>query len=59
VHPEELAFLDEVEWAVDAARQVGIHGVRFESTTQAIAEIDALLPAHPGGEREGQDQARA
>jgi epoxide hydrolase-like predicted phosphatase len=46
VQPAEMIFLDDAEVCVEAARALGIHGVRFRETAQAIAAIDALLLAH-------------
>ncbi|MEV0274132.1 HAD family phosphatase [Hamadaea sp. NPDC050747] len=51
VRPDEVVFLDDTAWAVTAAVEVGMHGVHLTSTAQAMAEIDALLAAYPGGER--------
>jgi FMN phosphatase YigB (HAD superfamily) len=39
VQPEESVFVDDTECNIDAAQRLGIHGVLFKSTTQAIAEI--------------------
>jgi FMN phosphatase YigB (HAD superfamily) len=43
VLPEEMVFLDDVDVAVEAARQAGIHAVQYRDNPQAIAEIKALL----------------
>jgi HAD superfamily hydrolase (TIGR01509 family) len=43
VQPSEMIFLDDWPQAIDAAREVGIHGVVFKDTVQAIADIQALL----------------
>lgn len=43
VRPDEVVFLDDLEANVIAAREVGMHAVHFQDTTQAIAEVDALL----------------
>lgn len=43
VLPEEVIFLDDVEICVAAAREIGIHGIRFQSNEQAIADIERLL----------------
>ena len=40
---EECLFIDDLEVNCDAAREHGITPIRFESTPQAIAELDALL----------------
>ena len=45
VLPEEMIFLDDVELNVEAARDLGIHGILFASTAQAIADIEASLSA--------------
>ena len=37
------AFVDDLERNVDAARELGFHGVHFRETAQAVAELDALL----------------
>jgi putative hydrolase of the HAD superfamily len=37
------AFVDDLEVNVDAARELGLHGVHFRDTDQAIGELDALL----------------
>jgi putative hydrolase of the HAD superfamily len=39
----ECAFVDDIEVNVVAARELGLHGIHFHDTSQAIAEIDALL----------------
>ena len=41
--PGEVAFVDDIEVNVVAARAFGLHGVVFESTPQAIADLEALL----------------
>jgi FMN phosphatase YigB (HAD superfamily) len=43
VQPEESVFVDDTESNIDAAQWLGIHSVYFESTAQAIAEIQAVL----------------
>jgi len=43
VRPEETVFLDDSEWAVEAARALGIHALLFEDNAQAIADIEARL----------------
>jgi epoxide hydrolase-like predicted phosphatase len=40
---EACAFIDDLEINCDAAREHGIHPIRFETTAQAIADLDALL----------------
>lgn len=41
--PEEMVFLDDVPQFVDAARQAGLQAVLFQTTQQAITDIEALL----------------
>lgn len=41
--PHRTIFLDDMEHNVEAARALGLVGVRFGSNEQAIAEIEALL----------------
>jgi putative hydrolase of the HAD superfamily len=43
VAAERCVFLDDLEVNVEAARALGMGGVVFQSTEQAIAELDALL----------------
>jgi epoxide hydrolase-like predicted phosphatase len=45
VRPGETIFLDDVDWAVDGARQIGIQAILFEDNAQAIEDIEALLRA--------------
>jgi putative hydrolase of the HAD superfamily len=40
---EACAFVDDVELNVEGARAAGMHGIVFRDTTQAIAELDAVL----------------
>ncbi|HEX2084444.1 MAG TPA: HAD family phosphatase [Solirubrobacteraceae bacterium] len=40
---EACVFIDDLEVNCDAAREHGITPIRFESTDQAIRELDALL----------------
>jgi putative hydrolase of the HAD superfamily len=37
------AFIDDIEVNVEAARAVGMHGIVFRDTAQAIGELEALL----------------
>ena len=39
----DMVFLDDLPENVTAARQAGMHGVLFEGTGQALADIQALL----------------
>lgn len=41
--PSEIVFLDDRPENIDTARASGFHAILFTSTTQAIADIDALL----------------
>lgn len=43
VLPEEMIFLDDVEPNVEAARDLGAHGILFTSTAQAITDIETYL----------------
>jgi epoxide hydrolase-like predicted phosphatase len=43
VQPHEMIFLDDVEAAAEAAREVGIHGIHFRSTAQAIFDIESCI----------------
>ena len=44
----ETVFVDDVEENLLAARALGMRGVRFDSTAQAVAELEELLsPARP------------
>jgi epoxide hydrolase-like predicted phosphatase len=43
VHPSEVVFLDDLEANVAAASRLGMRAVLFQSTTQAIREVEACL----------------
>lgn len=43
LEPEQCIFIDDMEINVDAANELGIHGVHFRDTAQARAEVHALL----------------
>jgi epoxide hydrolase-like predicted phosphatase len=43
VRPEEAVFVDDTAKNVQAARAVGMKGVQFENTAQAIAEVQQYL----------------
>ena len=43
VRPEEAVFLDDHAPFVTAAREAGLHAVRYQDNTQAIADIEELL----------------
>jgi putative hydrolase of the HAD superfamily len=42
---EACAFVDDLEVNVDAARALGLHGIHYRDTDQAVAELGALLTA--------------
>ena len=42
VQPEEAVFVDDREENVQAARSLGIHGIRYRSREQVFAELCAL-----------------
>jgi putative hydrolase of the HAD superfamily len=46
VEPQEALFLDDREKNVDGARSVGMHGLLFTETQQAIQDINHLLSDH-------------
>jgi epoxide hydrolase-like predicted phosphatase len=48
VRPDQAVFLDDLEANVVAAREVGMRAVRFQSTTQAIAEVSVCLQGAAG-----------
>ncbi len=43
VQPDEVVFVDDVEALVAAARELGMQGILFRDTAQAIAEVEACL----------------
>ncbi len=43
VAAEATVFIDDLAVNCDAARELGIRAVRFETTDQAIAEVESLL----------------
>jgi epoxide hydrolase-like predicted phosphatase len=43
VHPGEVVFLDDVEANVVAAKQLGMRALLFQSTAQAISDMEARL----------------
>jgi epoxide hydrolase-like predicted phosphatase len=45
VRPEEAVFVDDVLVNVEAARALGMCGVQFQNTAQAIAEVKRCLGA--------------
>ncbi len=46
---EACVLVDDLELNCEAAREVGMHAVRFESTGQTIAELERLLDEGPRG----------
>ncbi|MCP2327274.1 putative hydrolase of the HAD superfamily [Hamadaea flava] len=52
VRPDEVVYLDDVERCVAGAAAIGMHAVHYSATATAMAEIDALLAAYPGGGRD-------
>ena len=45
VAPEAAVFLDDTRRHVEAARQVGLHGILVRDPLDALAELDAILEA--------------
>jgi putative hydrolase of the HAD superfamily len=43
VKPQECVFVDDIDVNCEGARDLGMHPVRFEETSQAIAEVETLL----------------
>lgn len=43
VRPEEAVFIDDMEENVVGAQKVGLHGIHFRGTDQAIAEVRRYL----------------
>jgi hypothetical protein len=48
VRPDEGVVLDDIEANVVAAREVGMHAVLFQHTTQAITQVDACRSVAAG-----------
>ena len=48
VHPSEAVMVDDVEANVMAAREVGMRAVLFQSTAQAITDVEACLTNSTG-----------
>jgi epoxide hydrolase-like predicted phosphatase len=46
VRPAEMIFLDDAEVCVTAANDLGIYGILFRETSQAIADIEDCLCAN-------------
>ena len=53
VSPEATLFIDDLEANCDGARAVGMRAVWFQSTEQAIEEIEAILASAGGPSIEG------
>jgi putative hydrolase of the HAD superfamily len=47
VRPEEAVFVDDTRGHVEAARQLGVHGILFTSAEALKRDLDGLLPS-PG-----------
>ena len=43
VRPDETVFIDDTEYCVAGAREVGLHAVRYLDNAQVINEIEVLL----------------
>ena len=43
VQPGQAVFIDDFQHNIDGARAVGMHGIRFRSPEQVMAELEALL----------------
>ena len=43
VRPDEVVFVDDLAHNVEAAQSIGMHGVVFENTAQAVAEVRKYL----------------
>ena len=48
IQPAEVVLLDDLEANVIAAREIGMRAVLFQSTTQAITEVEACLADSAG-----------
>lgn len=48
VRPSEVVFLDDLEVNVVAARRLGMRAVLFQSTAQAITDVEACLTGSAG-----------
>jgi putative hydrolase of the HAD superfamily len=47
IEPTECLFIDDNEVNVEAARELGMTAIHFESTEQALADIRATLDLAP------------
>lgn len=43
LEPDQCIFIDDMQINIDAANELGLHGVHFRETAQARAEVHALL----------------
>ena len=43
VEPTQAIFVDDVQANIDAANQLGIHGVRFSNSVQAREDVESLF----------------
>ena len=43
LQPEETVFVDDFLHNIEAARELGMHGIHFQSKAQAMGELRALL----------------
>jgi putative hydrolase of the HAD superfamily len=43
VRPHETVFVDDADACVAGAREAGLHAIRFQDNTRAVAQIEALL----------------
>jgi epoxide hydrolase-like predicted phosphatase len=43
VRPDETVFVDDTDYCVAGAREVGMHAIRYLDNTQVIHEIEVLL----------------
>jgi putative hydrolase of the HAD superfamily len=48
VAARECVFVDDVDVNCQAARELGMHAVRFEDTDRAIAEVEEILSSRGG-----------
>jgi putative hydrolase of the HAD superfamily len=43
VRPDETVFIDDTDYCVAGAREVGLHAIRYQDNAQVIHEIEVLL----------------
>lgn len=46
VEPHEAVFIDDIERYVTGAKDIGMHGIWFKDTKQAVADLQKLLLAN-------------